>query len=686
MKLGNRIRNFLYFQTTGLIFIFFVLFSFFYYKNKLQDSREMIFSRSQTISNEIKNTFYGELESIRALNRLLSSSTIHKRDLVYDLMKKNTEKTKIVQGTFAAFDPNQFDYRDQEYKFTKYHDETGRVVAYIARNKEGFVAQEVAIGYENANWYEIIRDKKEHLIEPYYDTIDGITLQITSFSLPVVRADKIIGVVGIDIGMDFLQKTYDKSKLIGGYGNIYLISNDGNYIVNSETPELKGKTFLSSKENEILFNEMKNGNGILKENFNTIKAFVPISFNNINEKWYLGIYFPKNVILKEIFQTLGLIFIILVFLVLLTILILSKVLKYQIYNPLEEALIFSEKISSGNYKITKSEKKFSGEMGTLIHAIEEIANSSNNLVKKIKESNFKISETSKSLDEISGNFLQTSELQFFSIERTNQSANEVKDLSEKIEFSMLQSKSEIESIEKNISELNEKMNFMTNEMMELKNLSDLSKKEAGQGKEKVFDSSKQLIEIKKATSEINKFAKVISDISSKTNLLALNAAIEAARAGETGRGFSVVADEISKLASQTVDSVKSISAIMLQTDDALKKGIYQVESSLGLFQSIYDKSELVNESIESFKSKLNLSKESTDLLKKNTKELTQSSENILNSISSQKKTSTEMYLSTEAIKDLANNILIESKKINLSSKSLFKEVKDLTDATDKFEV
>lgn len=87
--------------------------------------------------------------------------------------------------------------------------------------------------------------------------------------------------------------------------------------------------------------------------------------------------------------------------------------------------------------------------------------------------------------------------------------------------------------------------------------------------ENVRVRSGEAIEESKAVSKINELTDQIKSIANQTNLLALNASIEAARAGEAGRGFAVVAEEIGSLASQSGDTVESITGIVREVNVAV---------------------------------------------------------------------------------------------------------------------
>src|SRR5438552_1052391 len=87
-------------------------------------------------------------------------------------------------------------------------------------------------------------------------------------------------------------------------------------------------------------------------------------------------------------------------------------------------------------------------------------------------------------------------------------------------------------------------------------------------RDQIQETSKRIKRLGESSQEIGEITELISDITEQTNVLALNAAIQAASAGEAGRGFSVVAEEVQRLAERSRDATRQIAALVktIQTD------------------------------------------------------------------------------------------------------------------------
>jgi twitching motility protein PilJ len=81
-------------------------------------------------------------------------------------------------------------------------------------------------------------------------------------------------------------------------------------------------------------------------------------------------------------------------------------------------------------------------------------------------------------------------------------------------------------------------------------------------REQIQETSKRIKRLGESSQEIGEIVELISDITEQTNVLALNAAIQAASAGEAGRGFTVVAEEVQRLAERSGEATKQIAAIV----------------------------------------------------------------------------------------------------------------------------
>jgi methyl-accepting chemotaxis protein len=288
------------------------------------------------------------------------------------------------------------------------------------------------------------------------------------------------------------------------------------------------------------------------------------------------------------------------------------VVSRRITGPLNSLIKASNKISKGNYEV-RSNIKTNDEVGLLSKRFDNMAENIQNAMSELNTKSNDLELYITNLKDNNKSMLNTSV-------ELNNSSTDLAALSEELNAGMQEISSNSNIISQVITNVFEKTTNATSESDLIVLLSSESVKIVKTTIEKIniiknsFDEIQNKVKsLEKQSEQISKLTSLISDISSQTNLIALNASIEAARAGESGKGFTVVANEIRNLSVATNTAVVDINNLIIQIKDNInetvvstKKGNLDViegvtltkETSISLnkiFESIGKNKELIKE-------------------------------------------------------------------------------------------
>ena len=192
--------------------------------------------------------------------------------------------------------------------------------------------------------------------------------------------------------------------------------------------------------------------------------------------------------------------------------------------------------------------------------------------------------------------------------------------------------------------------------------------------------------LKESSMAIGRIIDAINEIADQTNLLSLNASIEAARAGEAGRGFSVVADEIRKLADQSVASVNEIRAIV---DDINTK----TNDTVNIAKKAEDVVEVQGRSLSNAEQVFNQIQSKFDLLINDLDEITSgisiiadAKSQTIDSIQSISAVSQQTAAASEEVTETANRQLEQVEKLNTAASDLNDNSAELSEAINIFKI
>lgn len=340
---------------------------------------------------------------------------------------------------------------------------------------------------------------------------------------------------------------------------------------------------------------------------------------------------------------------------------------------------------AGNGDLTVlAESNSQDEVGTIMSEFNKMIQSQSKVIKEINQTSNQILTLSQNIhqssSEITIGLRQTSS----SSETVSAISVEQTELSQETENSMLKVSSKLKEITKYITEIETASNKTnTTSHTGLNSIQGIIE-EIELTKNSVNNSFELVERMNEKSKSINEIVNVLAEIADQTNLLALNAAIEAARAGEMGKGFSIVAIEVGKLAEQSQVSSSRIKKLIAE----LNREIQEVVSSMRISNENVETSKTKVDKIgENFKEINSLVKDLNSRIKYSINDLgdlDKENTNIVYSIkrifSLQSGTSDNLQKISSAIEEQYEN----TKSLNQTANDLGKISENLSSITSKF--
>jgi len=487
-------------------------------------------------------------------------------------------------GLYLVFQPNGLDQQDTRFtgQAEQGSNDSGRFSLYWSRNAAGELESEAmpesmladasigANGSPYNRWLTCpLETSKACVLDPYFDEVNGKQVLMTSIALPLLDNGKVVGVVGLDIGLDNLQQLAlaGRQELFDGQGQVSIVSPAGLLAGHSADATQLSKPLPATAEEGV----MRIG-----------RPFAPIPDA---APWQVLLEVPQAVLqapaiqlnqrLDASNQSANLLNLLIALVTALAGLVLVWLTARGVTRPILAVAERLREIASGDGDLTQRlDYSRDDELGQLSGWFNRFLDKLQPVIVQVKGS---LQEARGTADQSAAIASQTSggmQLQQREIEQVATAANEMSATAHDVANNAAQAAQAARGADQ-----------ATREGLELVGI---TRKAIDQLAADMDLAMERVQALAGRSDQIGSVLEVIRAIAEQTNLLALNAAIEAARAGEAGRGFAVVADEVRNLAQRTQVSVEEIRQVI----EALQGG------TQGVVEAMQDGQRQAKDSVE----------------------------------------------------------------------------------------
>ncbi len=497
-------------------------------KTITENTDKLFFNDTKRKKHEIEKYFEQTEKKIQTMSRFFAVENL------FEILENYHQETgtnenddyPVQTEKYENLTKKHFDYFSKYISENDYYDifficaKHGHVM-FTVSHEDDFGTNLSTGKYKNTHlaklWKKVITEKQT-IITDYQSYAPSNGEQTSFVGTPVYKNDKLIGVLALQFsGKKINEIVVDKDKLYKSAGT-YIVgkSEDGNFRLKSDRTVKSGK-IGDKKTDDIIVkcidqNETGKDEKIGSNENKEYSYYTPLKIKGLH--WGLFTTVSVDEVLAPIYyekKAMLTISIIAILFIIISAYLLSK----SISKPIEKVVKAMKKISNKQIDFQITEKR-NDEVGELYSSINEINTNFKDIILNINDTATAVSGASNQLSVAS--------------EKISERANEQAATTEEVATSMEEILAMINSNSQNAEITGESSTKSANEMKQ---------------------SNEIFVKTIKSVSQISEKITIISEIADKTDILSINAAIEAARAGDAGKGFSVVANEIRKLADKT---------------------------------------------------------------------------------------------------------------------------------------